>query len=292
MTSDLGVFLTRAHEFLRSAPALHTTLLSVTDTLRVRGLPVYGDGAPLFGTYAGADGTVRGALVRTPPRRPLLSPLSDLGPEAPEAALALAERLAEVSPDLPGVTAERATAEMFAQAWERHTGTGVSVGLRQRLYRLGTLTPPEPAPPGAPRVATAADRALLARWHEAFGEAVGERTAMAAEEWAEDRIAYGGVTLWEAPDGTPVAMAGVTRRIAGQVRVTPVYAPADLRRRGYGGAVTATVTRAALDAGAGEVLLFTDLANPTSNGLYQRLGYRPVRDFAQIDFAQTDFARR
>ncbi|WP_369218492.1 GNAT family N-acetyltransferase, partial [Streptomyces flavofungini] len=107
-----------------------------------------------------------------------------------------------------------------------------------------------------------------------------------AEEWAESRIAYGGVTLWEAPDGTPVAMAGVTRRIAGQVRVAPVYTPAGLRGRGYAGAVTAAVTRAALDAGAAEVLLFTDLANPTSNGLYQRLGYRPVRDFAQFGFGR------
>jgi predicted GNAT family acetyltransferase len=42
--------------------------------------------------------------------------------------------------------------------------------------------------------------------------------------------------------------------------------------------VTAAVSKAALDAGAAEVLLFTDLANPTSNALYQRLGYRPVAD--------------
>ncbi|MEV0120806.1 GNAT family N-acetyltransferase [Streptomyces sp. NPDC050703] len=286
LTGDLGVFLADAGAFLRSEPALHTALLSVTDTLRVRGLRVYGDGAPLFGTYAGADGTVRGAFVRTPPHRVLLGPLDALGPEAPEAALALAGQLAEAGPGLPGVAADHATAEIFARAWEKRTGTGASVVVRQRLYRLGTLTPPEPAPPGAARVATGADRALLARWHDEFAEAVGERPAMAAEEWAESRIAYGGVTLWEAPDGTPVAMAGVTRRTAGQVRVAPVYTPADLRGRGYGGAVTAAVSRAALDAGAAEVLLFTDLANPTSNGLYQRLGYRPVRDFVQLDFAR------
>ncbi|NDZ98825.1 GNAT family N-acetyltransferase, partial [Streptomyces sp. SID10116] len=80
---------------------------------------------------------------------------------------------------------------------------------------------------------------------------------------------------------------GATPRIAGQVRVAPVYTPADLRGRGYGGAATAAVTRAALDAGAAQVLLFTDLANPTSNRLYQRLGYRPVADFAQWDFTAT-----
>jgi predicted GNAT family acetyltransferase len=90
--------------------------------------------------------------------------------------------------------------------------------------------------------------------------------------------------LWESPDGTPVSMASVTPEVAGQVRVGPVYTPAPLRGHGYAGAATAEVSRAALDAGAKEVLLFTDLANPTSNGLYQRLGYRPVADFAVHEF--------
>lgn len=54
--------------------------------------------------------------------------------------------------------------------------------------------------------------------------------------------------------------------------------------RGYAGAATVEVSRAAIASGADEVLLFTDLANPTSNGLYQRIGYRPVADFAMYDF--------
>lgn len=41
---------------------------------------------------------------------------------------------------------------------------------------------------------------------------------------------------------------------------------------------------AASAAGASEVVLFADLANPTSNGLYRRIGYRPVADFAAYDF--------
>jgi predicted GNAT family acetyltransferase len=97
-------------------------------------------------------------------------------------------------------------------------------------------------------------------------------------------LAHGRVTFWETPDGTPVSMAGVTPMVAGQIRVAPVYTPAHLRGHGYGGAATAEVSRAALAAGATEVVLFADLANPTSNGLYQRIGYRPVTDFAVYDF--------
>jgi predicted GNAT family acetyltransferase len=68
------------------------------------------------------------------------------------------------------------------------------------------------------------------------------------------------------------------------IRVGPVYTPPGLRHRGYAGAVTAAVSQAALDAGAAEVLLFTDLANPTSNSLYQNLGYQPVEDRVVLSF--------
>ncbi|WP_406153445.1 hypothetical protein OG217_08055 [Streptomyces sp. NBC_01023] len=40
--------------------------------------------------------------------------------------------------------------------------------------------------------------------------------------------------------------------------------------------------RAALDAGVAGVLLFTDVANQTSNGVYRRIGYRPVADRAVV----------
>ena len=71
--------------------------------------------------------------------------------------------------------------------------------------------------------------------------------------------------------------------VGGMVRVDPVYTPAHLRGRGYAGAVTVEVSRAALAAGATDVVLFTDPANPTSNALYQRIGYVPLTDWAVYD---------
>jgi predicted GNAT family acetyltransferase len=103
------------------------------------------------------------------------------------------------------------------------------------------------------------------------------------EAAVRDRVGYGGLTVWEA-GGAPVALAGVTRLVVGMVRVGPVYTPPDLRGRGYASAVTAEVSRAALAAGAGEVLLYTDLANPVSNSIYQRIGYRDVEDRVVLSF--------
>ncbi|GAA3109399.1 GNAT family N-acetyltransferase [Streptomyces rectiviolaceus] len=291
LTSDLDEFHSRAAAFLHSAPALHTALLSVTDMLRTRGLHVYGEEDPLFGIRtdgdgahgdgAHGDGAVSGAFVWTPPHFLALSPLTDDG-----AADELAGVLADAGLEPPGVGAESATAATFATAWQRRTNATATVSFPQRLYRLGTLTPPEHSPAGGARVATVADRALLARWHGEFHEAIGEKGAMDAGEWADARIAYGGATLWEAPDGTPVAMAGNTRQVAGQVRIAPVYTPTGLRGRGYAGAVTVAVSRAALATSADEVLLFTDVDNLTSNELYQRIGFRPVRDFTQYRFSR------
>ncbi|WP_420713399.1 GNAT family N-acetyltransferase [Streptomyces sp. NRRL WC-3549] len=89
----------------------------------------------------------------------------------------------------------------------------------------------------------------------------------------DDRIAHGGLVLWE-DGGVPVSMAGVSRTVAGTARVSVVYTPPEHRGRGYAAAVTAGAGRTAREAGAGEVLLFADLANPTSNGVYLRIGDR------------------
>lgn len=277
LTRDLGEFLTRAGAFLRSRPALHTVPLTVTETLRTRGRCVYGDGAPEFGVLERA-GEVRAAFFRTPPHWLNLTAVT------PEDADSLAARLAALGRRLPGVNAECDTAAAFAEAWQRHTGAPAALRQRQRLYRLGALTEPGPLPPGAPRIAVEADRELLRRWHDEFSASVGLGTVRDSAEWADARIDSGGITLWETPDGTPVAMAGTGPQVAGQVRVASVYTPPHFRRRGYAGAATAEVSRAALACGVDEVLLFTDLDNPTSNGLYQRIGYRPVADFDVHDF--------
>ena len=101
-------------------------------------------------------------------------------------------------------------------------------------------------------------------------------------------MSFGGLTLWDNGDGRPVSFAGRSRRAAGTVRIGPVYTPADHRRQGWGSAVTAALTQAVLDEGAREVVLFTDLANPTSNSIYQRLGYRAVTDRAVLRFDRPD----
>lgn len=276
LTEDVDDFLARAGDFLRSRPAAHTMQLTVTETLRTSGAEAYGAGAPVLGRLE-RDGEVHATFFRTPPHRLSLTPSPPGRPTPSPPGW-------RPRPSLPGVSADHATATAFARAWQRHAGAASTLRERQRLYRLGTLTPPRLLPAGRGRVAGGQDREQLVRWHHEFVAAIGETPSADVGSRAAARFADRHVTLWENPDGTPVSMAGLTPMTAGQIRVAPVYTPAHLRGRGYASAVTTEASRAALDAGAKEVLLFADLANPTSNALYQRIGYVPVTDFAVYDF--------
>ena len=177
-------------------------------------------------------------------------------------------------------------AEAFADAWrEARGGRGsVHVHVNQRLYRLAKLSWPDPAPDGTARVADDSDVPLLADWFTAFafevhdmGRGVDQTAAV------RERVSYGGITVWEA-GGEPVALAGATRQVAGMVRIGPVYTPPERRGRGYGSAATAAACERLLEAGADDVLLYTDLANPVSNSIYQRIGFRAVEDRVSLEF--------
>ncbi|MFD3816053.1 GNAT family N-acetyltransferase [Streptomyces rubiginosohelvolus] len=267
-TDDVDVFLAAAGPSLAARPVEHTVVLSVTERLRRSGTHHYGADDPVLGWWRGADGAVAGTLVRTPPHGAMLTAVPV------EAVEPLVEALG-AGPDLDGVNADRDIAALLAARLP-----GYRTVQEQRLYRLGALRPPSPAPEGRATAATRADRALLVAWVEGFAEATGQSKSSA--EWLVDEgTERGSLALWES-GGRPVALAGRSLMLAGMVRVTSVYTPPEFRGRGYGAAVTAEASRAALAEGAAEVLLFTDLANPTSNGVYLRIGYEPVADRVQL----------
>jgi RimJ/RimL family protein N-acetyltransferase len=277
MTADTAGFLAAAGDFLRADPARNTVMLSVTEDLLLKAAA---PGETLFGWWQPDGDQVRAAFMHTPDYPLLLSRVS--GP----AAAALARDLTADSGTgrrIPGVNVGQEAADGFAAAWRDRTGDAVAVYRRMRLFRLGELIPPRPWPEGTARLATGTEHDLLARWFGAFAREVGDPPGQDHSKAAAGRLAYGGITVWEA-GGVPVSVVGRTRAVAGMVRVGPVYTPPELRGRGYAGAATAAVSQAALDAGLREVVLYTDLANPTSNALYQRLGYRPVEDRVVLSF--------
>ncbi|MFC6080020.1 GNAT family N-acetyltransferase [Sphaerisporangium aureirubrum] len=264
--TDVDDFPVPADAWLRRDPVRNTVPLTVLRRIR-HGL--WNDDL-LIGWYV-AGGEVAGVVVHTPPY-PLL--LGDI----PSAAIpALAEALRDR--ELDAVNGPREQAEAFTAARGRVPGERVE----HRLYRLDTLGAPGAAG-GAPRVAGPDDVTAATAWMEAFlAEAEPNTRAGDVRPQVEQRVGQGEYVFWE-DGGRAVAMAAFSTPVSGMSRIGPVYTPPELRGRGYGRAVTHAATRAAEDAGADLLLLFTDLANPTSNSIYQALGYRPIADYAAITF--------
>lgn len=273
---DLREFWEIAGPSYLADPVRHTVALTAIRRLLETSDPA--DEPPVLLTLW-EHGEFAGAVFRTPPWPVGSSGLPVRGIEA------VAARLFEVDAKLPGVGGPRDIAEPFAEVWARLTGTTIKEAMAGRLYRLVTLEPP--AVPGeACLVSTEEDIRRAAGWRDDFQiEAVGYvRVPGVAESDVRRSLALGnGHVIWEVA-GRPVAYAAVGKPINGMSRVGPVYTLPDERGHGYGSAVTAAASKWALDAGAEHVLLFTDLANPTSNSIYQKIGYRPVYDSTELEF--------
>jgi len=224
------------------------------------------------------DGTAVGAALQTPPY-PLACNAIPADAMSPVAAEIVRDR-----PDLTSVRGGRSSAIAFAGAWQAITGRATSIGTEERLYRLGTLTTPS-AVAGAPRDATDDDRGLLIDWVQRFFEdAFGQARHDDGEEFLDNANQVGHrFVLWDV-DGTPVSMAMLRVPAAGVSRIGPVFTPRDQRAHGYGSAVTAAAVQLAHRSGTPDVVLFADLANPTSNAIYQQIGFEPVADSVRIDF--------
>ncbi|HEY8730059.1 MAG TPA: GNAT family N-acetyltransferase [Acidothermaceae bacterium] len=219
------------------------------------------------------DDVVVGVAMRTPPHPLVLSRMPD------GAARELAIALAGIGP-LLGANGEQAAIRAFAAAWAEASDSVVDASMR--LYRLGALRVPDVN--GSARLAESNDEPLILDWLTAFFlEAAPNHPTDDLAGLVGRRVAARQFWLW-ADRGTPVSLAHVSAPASGVARVGPVYTPPAFRRHGYGAAATAHATQAALDAGADHVVLYTDLANPTSNGIYQALGYVPDHDFEERSF--------
>ena len=271
-TGDVAPFAERAWALLMRDPAEQTVALTVTETLRTGQRPV--EGSNLFG-WRERDGEVDGAVLLTPPYELLLAVVPD--------AAELAGELRRVRPDLGGVNGEVAVTEAFAEAWTAGTDLRARRLFTMRLHALDALRPPEPPPPGRARPARADELALGVAWFAAFQEDAG-LISSDVELLARERIAGGRMWFWEDEGGAPAAMAARTPTVAGVARIAPVYTPPEHRRRGYGAAVTAACTADALERGAEHVVLFADVANPTSTGVYVRIGFRARSDRLVVRF--------
>jgi predicted GNAT family acetyltransferase len=275
--SDVPTFVARSSPFLLTHEAHNNLLLGLCAELARNPYPFAPAPSVMLTVARGA--TLVLAALQTSPNNLILSHT-----EHHEALDLLASTLAAEGHRLPGVQGARADAAHFARHWAALHGQQITPAMNLRIYQLTTVRPPAPAL-GQMRRATEADRQLLEAWFAAFhAEAtpggIASDKAAVVTRWLTSPSRY--LALWE--DGEPVALAGATGPTPNGIRIGAVYTPPERRRRGYASALVAALSQYQLDTGRRCCFLFTDLRNPTSNHIYQALGYEPVVDIAELRF--------
>ncbi len=199
----------------------------------------------------------------------------------PAAAQAFARDLAGRKAALAGVVGTLRACEAFAREWRERTGRGHALRLHLRHHMLTGVIDPPPVS-GSVREAIAADRDWIIAAQLAFIRDTNlPDSAERTRSTVPTRLDQGRYRIWD--DGAPVAFAGFTDAGEEEARISPVYTPPELRRRGYATALVAALARELLGRGKRRLFLVTDVANPTSNAIYARIGFQPLGDSYHFD---------
>ena len=260
-------FLTKAGDWLEQAEAENNLILGI---------------AAFFESYVGQPkiepyflmvqnaGMIVGAALMTPPRRILITSMPD-----PAVTLLADHLLAEQAP-VPGVLGPKAEAKRFADYWTTKTGRSCRPKMSERIYMCENVILPTKLP-GRLRLATRDDEALLSIWCVQFClDARIEDETIYFKAQLPRKIADQSLFVLESDEA--VSMAAIERESAHGIAISWVYTPPNLRKQGHATSCVAALTQRMLDSGKKFCCLYTDLANPTSNSIYQKIGYREICD--------------
>lgn len=270
---DAAAFARRVEPWLLRREAEHNVLLGL--------LPKLADGRhefdqPIYLASIERGAGVAGCAFRTPPYKLGVTRLPE-GTAEP-----LVRSVASVYDTLPAILGREQDAVPVAEAWCRVKGGRWSLGMRQRIHSLDTLLEPSSSASGALRHPVASERALIVQWLDTFAAESGVGGS-ASEALASVLIDGGDMFVWD--DGGAVAMVAVPGVTPHGARVGYVFTPTERRGRGYATAAVAALSRRLLAAGRRYCMLYTNVANPVSNAIYARLGYRPVVDVLDVDLS-------
>jgi hypothetical protein len=269
--ADADRFLATAQSWLLESEVENNLLLGIA--LSRRGAEPADP--PLYWASVHDGNGIVGCACRTPPHSLVLSrlPASAIGP--------LVDDVAAVYSALTGVAGPVAECEAFAGAWTRRQGGTWSPRFRLRLQQLTRVAFANATAPGSLRKAIEADLQLATEWVAAYVRDT--RLPMPASGVAERLIEHGQLYLWT-DAGAPRSMAATTRDTGSGCSINTVYTPPEYRRCGYAGAAVAALSAMLLADGRRFCCLYTDVANLTSNSIYARIGYVPIREDQEIAF--------
>jgi predicted GNAT family acetyltransferase len=262
---DPHVFKERVMPCLIENEAQNCVIFGVLGRFAEAGLRREAEVLPLM--LAAEDGNGHVVAVGTmTPRFPILLSPSPAG-------AAIGKWIAQNGVAIAGVTGEATTAQAFATTWSHSTGRPMRLDTRLGVYQLDQLVAPR-AVEGTFRQALIRDLNALLPFAEMFYREIREPLTN-PEVHLRRAIDEGRLFVWCNPRECIVSMAAYAGPTPTGVRVNFVFTPSPLRGRGYASNCVAALTHRLLEFPARKrIYLFTDVSNPTSNRIYQAIGYR------------------
>lgn len=247
----------------------------------------YGNHDPYFATVQEGP-TVTVAAIMTPPHGLILYVNPDLtdGEALMLALTAIAQNLINGAWPVPTVNGPVSVSERFAILWSALTEQPHKPAMATRIFMLQKVLHSTYSP-GELRAMSEDEQELAVQWYADFTQEAEHNDEPNLEQLhkvVRHRIADQHLYVWS-DEGKPVCMVGLTRPTAHGISIGPVYTPPQYRGRGYASSAVAQLSQQMLDSGKAFCSLFTNLANPTPNHIYQQIGYRPLEDFQVYRFA-------
>lgn len=267
-SEDPRQILAQAGEFLASDPVLHNVILTL-----FHGRIAYPEPGRYWLATEGEE-TV-GVVFQSP----LDFPASPT-PMKSGVIEAMVDAIWEEGVALPGVIGEAATASRFAGQWTERHGSAATPVEGQRIYEL-TDVRRRTEIEGSFRKASSEDRDLLVAWMRGLANEIAQPGGSDPETVVDRKLSRHGFWLWE--DGEPASMATYSEPVEGVVRIQAVYTPPEKRNRGYAEACVRKLSEQLREDGY-RCILYTELANPTSNSIYRRIGYDAVAEALRYRF--------
>jgi GNAT superfamily N-acetyltransferase len=281
-------FLDVAADHLAAQPVVSTVVSGVANRIASdldAGIP-WPAGVPRWFAVVLEGEEVVGAAMRTATFGSFPAFLLPMGEDA---ARQLARVLIERGEPLSSANGALPAVQVFCDEMAAHTGGTTRVGQHTRLFELGDLVEPDPTE-GRLRPAVPEEQPLILSWYAAFMTDADEQAGREPGDTPHEtptpeamtrRIEGGRIFVWEDASGEPVHVTAASQPSYGVSRIGPVYTPRDHRGRGFASNAVAQVSRLLRDSGE-QACLFTDQANPTSNAIYEAIGYRRVVDMANL----------
>lgn len=272
---EVDDFYDAAFPFLLAREAENNLLLSILNSLK-ENIQDNGKEMPLLFSIVDHD-DVKLIALRTPPHDIIISYTDDLN-----SIKVLVEELLKRNERLPGVLSFKEAADNFAELWCEENSLKPNLFRKERIYKLEEVSK-DTIGTKKFSVASKAHQIIVLKW---AGEMLKEALVDATEENIEQTINQLKKEFEENKskmfllfDNTePVSMVRKAGKTPNGNFVNLVYTPPSLRRKGYATECVAKLSKKILEEGNKYCFLFTDLSNPTSNSIYQKIGYRPVID--------------